>query len=205
MVGDGGAEAPGLEPSPSHPGECRLCSLHLARSRASGGWWDPGPRLLEKARTSCSKCRNTPRVTLDPSMGGGERQQQWWEEGRSGRGAHTRDTGCRSNTAPEQAALPFPSLCLPPCRLGSGWPREPRKSKRQQLLNHGSPFIAQPSRAWPPPPAGGAETQAPAPGLSPTQPAGARGRGDGALGAGGSPTTSPPLPTQALQQGPGQG
>lgn len=45
--------------------------------------------------------------------------------------------------------------------------------------------------------------QASAPELRPTQPAGAQGKGDGALGAAGRPTLSPPLPPQALEQEPG--
>lgn len=96
---------------PHHPGECRLCSLPLARSRAGGGFWgawqDPG--CWKGPEQAAANAETHPGVTLDPSMGRGERQQQW-QEGRSGRGARTRDTGCRTNTAPEQAALPSPSL-----------------------------------------------------------------------------------------------
>lgn len=195
MVGHGGAELPGLEPSSSPRG---VQALLPAPDQIQGGSWVL--RCLARARTSCSKYRNTPRGDSGPQHG--QRwQQQWCKEGRSGRAAQTRDTGCRTNTAQSrQLSSPHPCAehqgCLPTWGLGSAWWWEPRKSKRQQLLNHGSPFIAQLSRA---------ETQEPAPGLSLTQPAGAQRSGDRDLGAGGSPIMSLLLPTQALQQGPGQG
>lgn len=67
---------------------------------------------------------------------------------------HALGTQAAGPTLPQSRQLspphpcPEPQGCLPTCGLGSQRLREPRKSKRQQLLNHGSPFIAQPSRAW---------------------------------------------------------
>lgn len=94
MVGDGRAEVPGLEPSSSPRGAQAL----LPPPGQIQGWWKGPEQTAASAETH-------PGVTLDPSTGRGARQQQW-EEGRSG----PRDTGCRTNTAPEQAALPSPSL-----------------------------------------------------------------------------------------------
>lgn len=152
---------------PQHPRECRVWSPHTARSRASGGFWGAGQG---------SGCWKGPGqapastelhlgVTLDPNMAGGERQQQCWEEGGSGRGtgySHwPQDQPCPEQLCPSHPC-PKPQGCLPTCGLGSEWPREPKKSKRQQLPNHRSPFIAQLSRA---------ETQKPALRPSLTQPA----------------------------------
>lgn len=155
MVGDGGAQVPELEPSSSPRG---VQALLPPPGQIQGWWWVlgclAGPRLLERARTSCSKCRNTPGVTLDPSTAEGRGSSNGGRRAGVAEG-HALGTQAAGPTLPQSRQLSPPHPCPKrpnaTCRLGSEQPRESRKSKRRQLLNHGSPFIAQPSRARPPP------------------------------------------------------
>lgn len=198
MVGDGGAEVPGLEPSSSS--SPRGVQALLPGPAQIQGWWvvlGQGPGCWKGPEQAAASAETHPASLWTPASVKGRGSSNGGRRARAAEG-HTLGTQAAGPTLPQSRQLspphscPKPHGCPPTGRLGSEWPtEEPRKSKRRQLLNHGSPFIAQPRRAQPPPPARGAETQPPAPGLSPTQPAGAQGRGDGALSAGGSPTVSP--------------
>lgn len=139
MGGDGRSEVPGLALLPP-PGQIQ------------DRWWGlgclEGPRLLERART-CP--RSDSGFQCESSSGG---RTAGVAEGHRLQDQHRPSAGI----AP---AHPCPKSqgCLPTERLGSEWLEEPRKSQRRQLQNHGSPFIAQPSRAHPPPQSQGAGRQ----------------------------------------------
>lgn len=178
--GDGRSEVPGLALLPP-PGQIQ------------DWWWGlgclEGCRLLERARIfpqsdSGSQCGS--------SSGG--------RTGGVAEGHRLQD-----QHRPSAGSSPFPLPAPNPRGVSPhmGWgQREPRKSQRRQLQNHGSPFIAQPSRARPPPQSQGAGRQP----QSSAQPSKQdhRAGGNGSLGAGGSPMMSPLLLSQALQPELGQ-
>lgn len=129
MGGDGRSEVPGLALLPP-PGQIQ------------DWWWGlgclEGCRLLERARIfprsdSGSQCGS--------SSGG--------RTGGVAEGHRLQD-----QHRPSAGSSPFPLPAPNPRGVSPhmGWgQREPRKSQRRQLQNHRSPFIAQPSRARPPP------------------------------------------------------
>lgn len=193
---------PGWSP-PQHPAECRLRSLPLPR--AGGGFWGvwQGPGCWKGPEQAAANAETHPGVTLDPSTGRGERQQQQWEVGRSGRGAHIRDRGCRTNTAPESAALPSPSL---PWTLGVSCHRqvEVRAKKQQEAAAAAprEPSYCTAEQGTAPSSGQRGRDASTCPRAQPDP--GAQGRGDRAQGAGGSPTMSPPAAGARAGLGPGQ-
>lgn len=165
-----------------------LCSHPQPNPGLVLGFGVPGrPRLLERART-CPRSDSVPQCRSSS----GERTAGVAEGHR-----------LQDQHLPKYRQLSLPHSCpksqgcFPTHGLGSEFPREPRKSQRRQLQNEGSPFIAQPSRAHPPPQSQGAGRQP----QSSAQPSKQdhRAAGNGGLGAGGSPMVSPLLLSQALQ------
>lgn len=169
--------------SPPHPGRSRLVSP-CDPAQQEPGDCHSGP--------NCSKYRNTAEGTLDPaSLGaallglGGEQKS----EGTTLQDHHPPRKRGFSSSPPHLEprhghTIPHPSL------LGAKQLREPRKRWRQQLLNHGSPFIAQQGRELLQPEKQNCRRRT---GLTPTV-GSSIGRRDGAFEAGGAPPL--PIPTQ---------
>lgn len=127
------------------PGGCEGWKLSSPREKQTGLplWPSPaGPRLLHQSGPNCSTYRNT---AEDPAS----LKKHFWdsEESRSQR------EPCSRTTTPQGKGSSPPHL---ESRHGHTIPhtlpleakqlREPKKRWRQQLLNHGSPFIAQQGR-----------------------------------------------------------
>lgn len=145
-----------------------------------------GPRLLERART-------WPRSDFGSQCGSSSGE---------------RDTGCRTNIAPVQPALPSPSLPqiteVSPhtwvrVRVAEGAKKEPEATAAEP----GEPFYCTAKQGTSP--SSVPRSREAIPELSPTQKQDHRAAGNGGLGAGGRPIMSPLLLSQALQLKLGQG
>lgn len=97
-----------------------------------------GPRLLERIRTSCGKCRNTARSSSGPHCGQ-ERQQQ-----KGVRKAGEAEGHILWPLLPQSRQLPPPCSklqgCLPTYRSGSQWPKGAKKEQEAAAAEPQEPF-----------------------------------------------------------------